>query len=112
VCSSDLDDRLVPAGDGRAEIVDRCPGRKPLDRLRPRPGRAGDRVGRLMRSDERTGEDGRRPNPFGRELLREPPALLAALRAEDTQLVGLAALGVGVADEEHAHAWRIRGRPI
>ena len=98
---ADRDDGLARAlgrGDDVVRVGARC---KPLVDPELDAGRFRDRGCGLSRAQERARDDGVRP--LDREALAERPRLLPPARAERAQLVRVAGIGVGVADEDQAH---------
>ena len=78
-----------------------APGASRSSILSSTPGGLRDRGGGLAGAQQRARDDG--VGPLGREPLAERARLLAAAVAERAQLVGLAGLRVGVADEDQPH---------
>ncbi len=99
------DDNGVPGACDRGEHVVRArPWSEPFvdPQLRPRAGR--DRRGRLLCPQQRARQHEERLDRL--EPLAQLPCLFAAARAQRPQRVRVAGIGVGMADEEEAHADR------
>jgi trans-2,3-dihydro-3-hydroxyanthranilate isomerase len=98
------DDGLAGAVDRRQDVVRRCARGQPLVYTQLDARGSGDRGACLAGAQERACENG-----LGRncgEALCELTSLIASARAQRAQLVGLAGIGVSMADEEEAHADR------
>src|SRR5262245_54897122 len=98
------DDGLVPAARDRgADAVRSRSRREPVVGLRLDLERSRQLASCLARAKQRAGEDRSGSRSFGVELLAERARLLAALRGQLPELVGLPRRGLGVADEVEAH---------
>lgn len=97
----DDDDALAASRDGRAHVVGRRAGREPRVRSRLEAAAPREQLGRLACAQERARHD--RLGPLGGEALGKEARLLPSVRRQPAKLVGMAGLGLRVADEVEAH---------
>ena len=101
---ADRDDRAAGALDRCEQIVSGRARRQPLVDAHLDAGCLRDRGGRFTCPQQRAREH--ELELLGREPFAQLPCLLTAAGAQGPQLVGVAGVGVSVADEEEAHADR------
>ena len=98
---ADRDDGLARALDGGDDVVGGGARREPLVDPELDAGRFRDRGCGLAGAQQRARDDDVRP--LDRQPLAERARLVAAAGAERAQLVRVAGIGVGVADEDQSH---------
>jgi hypothetical protein len=100
---ADDDDLVSATGDRGSDGVGSRAGREPVVGLGGDVERSRELTARLAGAEQRARQDRSGARSVRVELLAQRPSLLASLRSQPTQLVGLSGRGLGVADEVQAH---------
>jgi hypothetical protein len=100
---ADDDDLVAAARDRGANVVRGRSGREPVVGLRYGIEGSRELTAGLAGAEQRAGQDRSGARSVRVELLAEGPSLLAALRGQAPELVGVSRRGLGVADEVQAH---------